>query len=61
MEAVKRLEAEGRIIALVDDRGKMVSVTEDEIKQVTELIHSEGRISISRLTILCGNIIDMKN
>lgn len=46
---------------VVDDRGKMVFITDEEMKKVADLIQTEGRVSIQRLSKLCGNIIDMNS
>lgn len=56
---VKKLEEEGRITVIVDDRGKLILLTEEELKAVADVMKREGRVSLSKLTKLCGSIIRM--
>lgn len=51
---MSRLENENRLTVIVDDRGKLIVITEDELKGVADIIKKEGRISLSRLTKMCG-------
>ncbi|CBK19665.2 uncharacterized protein [Blastocystis hominis] len=55
-EAIKRLEDEGKLTVLVDDRGKLVYVTEEEMQKIVEVIKENGRISLKKLTALCNYI-----
>ena len=56
---MKRLEKEGRVTVLIDDRGKLVSITEEEMKKIVDVINEHGRISLSKLTALCSGIVDL--
>lgn len=56
---VRKLEEEGRITVIVDDRGKLILLTEEELKAVADVMKREGRVSLSKLTKLCGSIIRM--
>ena len=58
-EAIKRLEDEGKLTVLVDDRGKLVYVTEEEMQKIVEVIKENGRISLKKLTARCSGIVDM--
>ena len=52
---VKKLEEEGRITVVVDDRGKLILLTEEELNAVADVIKREGRVSLRKLTKLCGS------
>ncbi|KNB45332.1 hypothetical protein JH06_1041 [Blastocystis sp. subtype 4] len=56
LETVSRLEEENRLTVIVDDRGKLIVITEEELQSVTDLIKKNGRISLNKLTKLCGFI-----
>ena len=56
---VKKLEEEGRITVVVDDRGKLILLTEEELNAVADVIKREGRVSLRKLTKLCCSIIRM--
>ena len=46
LETVSRLEEENRLTVIVDDRGKLIVITEEELQSVTDLIKKNGRISL---------------
>lgn len=54
---IERLEKEGRMTVLVDDRGKLIVVTAEELAAVAEVIKKEGRVALSHLTKLCGGLV----
>ena len=56
LEIVTRLEEENRLTVIVDDRGKLIVITDEELQGVTDLIKKNGRISLNKLTKMCGFI-----
>lgn len=56
---MKRLEDEGKLTVLVDDRGKLVYVTDEELLKIAEVIKENGRISLKKLTAVCSGIVNM--
>ena len=57
---METLEAEGRVLVVFDDRGKVMVVSEAEAEAVARVVEKEGRISLAKLTALCDSIIDLK-
>ena len=57
---METLEAEGRVVVVFDDRGKVMVVSEAEAEAVAHVVEKEGRISLAKLTALCDSIIDLK-
>lgn len=46
VERVQLLESFGRVTGVVDDRGKFIYITTDEMKRVADFINSKGRCNI---------------
>ena len=57
LAAIERLERENRLTVIVDDRGKLIVVTEEELAAIADVIKREGRVALGRLTKLCGGIV----
>ena len=60
VSALEALEAEGRVLVVFDDRGKVMVVSEAEAEAVAHVVEKEGRISLARLTAMCDSMIDLK-
>lgn len=52
VERVTLLEALGRITGVVDDRGKFIYITTEEMKKVADFINSKGRCNIKDIVSL---------
>jgi len=62
-EAIERLEhllEIGRITGVMDDRGKFIYISEEELKQVATFIKQRGRISIADLAESSNALINMQ-
>jgi len=62
-EAIDRLEnllTEGRLTGVMDDRGKFIYISEDELKEVAKFIKQRGRISIAELAESSNSLINME-
>ena len=53
------LESEGRVTVVLDDRGKVILVSEGEMDGVVDALEKEGRMSLSRLRSVCDSIIEL--
>ena len=60
VEKVKYLEEEKRITGIMDDRGKFIFITEDEMKAVANFVRSRGRIAIGELALNSSSLIDLE-
>ncbi|XP_072304070.1 DDRGK domain-containing protein 1-like [Eucyclogobius newberryi] len=51
-DAIKRVQdllADGSLTGVIDDRGKFISITPEELESVAQFIRQRGRVSISEL------------
>jgi CTP-dependent riboflavin kinase len=61
-DAIKRIEdllMMGRIHGVIDDRGKFICVTEDEMKAVAKYMKRRGRVSVMDLAVESNKLIDL--
>ena len=56
---VEGLEAMGRLTGLLDDRGKFIYISLDEMKSVAKWINVQGRITVSDLAVESNRLIDL--
>lgn len=56
---LQALEAEGRITGVMDDRGKFIFISPEEMAAVADFIQQRGRISISELAQRSNMLIDL--
>jgi DDRGK domain-containing protein 1 len=49
-----------RLSGVMDDRGKFIYISTEEMKAVAEYIRKEGRVSISHLANSSNQFIDME-
>lgn len=54
------LEASGQLTGLLDDRGKYIYVSPEEMEAVAAFIKQRGRISIAELADQSGRLIDLE-
>jgi len=57
---VEGLEAMGRITGLLDDRGKFIYISTEEMEAVAKWIKRQGRVSVSDLAAESNRLIDLK-
>ncbi|XP_028761806.1 DDRGK domain-containing protein 1 [Neltuma alba] len=57
---ITSLETMGRISGVMDDRGKYIYISEEEMKAVADYIKREGRVSISLLASKSNQFIDLE-
>ncbi|KAJ0009413.1 hypothetical protein NQD34_001115 [Periophthalmus magnuspinnatus] len=59
-DAIKRVQellADGLLTGVIDDRGKFISITPDELESVAQFIRQRGRVSISELAQASNRLI----
>jgi DDRGK domain-containing protein 1 len=57
---VQSLESEGRITGIMDDRGKFIYISTEEMTAVAEFIRNKGRIAIAELASKSARFIDLE-
>jgi hypothetical protein len=60
IDRIKQLEQDGLLTGLLDDRGKFIYITEEELDKVKEFIEMQGRVSISELSLESNRLINLK-
>ncbi|XP_030639991.1 DDRGK domain-containing protein 1 [Chanos chanos] len=56
---VQDLIADGSLTGVIDDRGKFISITPEELNAVAQFIKQRGRVSISELVQASNTLIDL--
>ncbi|KAK9827671.1 hypothetical protein WJX81_005800 [Elliptochloris bilobata] len=59
IERVRALEAEGRLTGVMDDRGKFIYISREEMAAVAEFITRRGRVAIAELAAQSAQLIDL--
>eukprot|EP00294_Goniomonas_avonlea_P001992 CAMPEP_0114558946 /NCGR_PEP_ID=MMETSP0114-20121206/10662_1 /TAXON_ID=31324 /ORGANISM="Goniomonas sp, Strain m" /LENGTH=287 /DNA_ID=CAMNT_0001744389 /DNA_START=40 /DNA_END=903 /DNA_ORIENTATION=- len=57
---VTSLESMGRITGVLDDRGKFIFITPEEMNEVAKFINLRGRVSIADIAAESNRLIDLK-
>lgn len=57
VEKLNKFESEGRILGIIDDRGKYIYITEKEMCMIEKMFATRGRISKNDLIKECNRII----
>lgn len=61
-EAIKRvqeLQEQGMLTGVIDDRGKFIFITPQELEDVAKFIRQRGRVSISELAEASNTLINL--
>lgn len=62
-DAISRLQdllAEGSLTGVIDDRGKFISITPEELDSVARFIRQRGRVSITELAQASNSLINLQ-
>lgn len=59
IDRIQDLVANGSLVGIVDDRGKFISVTNDELLNVAKFIRQRGRVSIHDLYLNSNKLINL--
>uniref|UniRef100_A0A2P2IU01 DDRGK domain-containing protein 1 n=1 Tax=Rhizophora mucronata TaxID=61149 RepID=A0A2P2IU01_RHIMU len=57
---ITSLESMGRLSGVMDDRGKYIYISQEEMKAVADFIKRQGRVSISHLASKSNQFIDLE-
>ena len=57
---MQRLEDEGWITGVFDDRGKFIFITEAELARVAAFVTERGRVSVAELAAQSNILIQLK-
>ncbi|KAG9449905.1 hypothetical protein H6P81_009870 [Aristolochia fimbriata] len=57
---INALEGMGRLSGVMDDRGKYIYISNDEMKAVADYIRRQGRVSIAHLASKSNQFIDLE-
>jgi DDRGK domain-containing protein 1 len=60
LDRIRLLEEAGRISGLVDDRGKYIHITKEEMEGVAAYIESAGRVTIHDIVEQSNKLIDLE-
>jgi hypothetical protein len=56
---VEGLESMGRLTGLMDDRGKFIYISLDEMKSVAKWIKAQGRLTVADLAVESNRLVDL--
>ncbi|XP_052836489.1 DDRGK domain-containing protein 1 [Drosophila gunungcola] len=59
IDRIQDLQANGTLTGVIDDRGKFIYVSEDELAAVAKFIKQRGRVSIAELAESSNNLINL--
>lgn len=59
VERIQELQAIGNLTGVIDDRGKFIYISEDELQSVAKFVRQRGRISITELVENSNNLINL--
>ncbi|CAL1542276.1 unnamed protein product [Lymnaea stagnalis] len=59
IQRVQDLQTEGRLTGVIDDRGKFIYITMEELEAVARYIRQSGRVSISDLAASSNRLINL--
>ncbi len=60
IKRVEKLQDMQRITGIIDDRGKFIYITPEEMQRVASFIDKKGRISISALAYESNRLIQLQ-
>ena len=57
---VQSLQESGQLSGVVDDRGKFIFISDEELKAVADFIKQRGRVSISELVSSSNRLVNLQ-
>lgn len=60
IQRVQDLQAMGRLTGVIDDRGKFIHISMEEMQEVAKFIRLHGRISIADLAAASSTLVNLK-
>ncbi|GBP06901.1 DDRGK domain-containing protein 1 [Eumeta japonica] len=59
IDRIQDLQVNGTITGVIDDRGKFIYISEEELTSVAKFIRQRGRVSIAELAESSNNLINL--
>ncbi|XP_058453134.1 DDRGK domain-containing protein 1 [Malaya genurostris] len=59
IDRITELQKEGRLSGVIDDRGKFIYISEEELSAVARFIKQRGRVSITELAENSSNLVNL--
>lgn len=60
VDRIQKLISNGSLIGIIDDRGKFISITMEELQSVSKFIRLRGRVSVDELLVNSNKLINLK-
>lgn len=60
VDRVQSLLLNGTLIGFIDDRGKFISITQDELESVAKFLRQRGRVSVDDLVVNSNKLINLR-
>ena len=61
IERIQNLQTSGELTGVIDDRGKFIYITMDELKSVAKFMKQRGRVSLTELAQSSNNLIQVQS
>merc|ERR1712025_1213604 len=59
IDRVTQLQADGLLTGVIDDRGKFIYISQEELESVAKFIRQQGRVSIADLALNSNQLIKL--
>ena len=59
IDRIQSLEAMGRLSGVMDERGKYIYISPEEMQAVAEFVKARGRVAIAELAAKSAGLIDL--
>lgn len=60
VDRIQKLIANGSLVGIIDDRGKFISITREELESVSKFIRQRGRVTVDELVVNSNKLINLK-
>lgn len=60
VDRIQQMIADGSLVGIIDDRGKFISITQDELQSVAKFIRQRGRVTVDELVVNSNKLINLK-
>lgn len=60
IDRIQKLLDNGTLVGIIDDRGKFISITNEELESVAKFIRQRGRVSINEIVVNSNRLINLK-
>lgn len=60
VDRIQNLISSGSLVGIIDDRGKFISITNEELQSVSKFIKQRGRVTVDELVTNSNRLINLK-